>query len=79
MTAEIIPFRGVTPQSSGGRSLYCESRAQHKREAMGHFYTLERRAHVDHITAHYRMEEFGKDYDRHTARVAEAIPEKECG
>jgi hypothetical protein len=79
MTAEVIPFRGVTPQASGGRSLYCESRAQHRREAMDNFYTALRHEHVDPFTAYDRTAAFGDDYDRLTARIAEAMQEKECG
>lgn len=79
MTAEIIPFRGVSPQASGGRTLYCESRAQHKQKALGNFYTALRREQVDPYTAYERMTAFGDDYDRLTAQIAEAMQEKECG
>jgi hypothetical protein len=79
MTAEIIPFRGVTPQASGGRTLYCENRAQHKRAALDNFYTALRHEHVDAFTAYDRTMAFGDDYDRLTAQIAEAMQEKECG
>jgi hypothetical protein len=79
MTAEIIPFRGVTPQASGGRTLYCESRAQHKQKALNNFYTALRHEHVDPCTAYDRMTAFGDDYDRLTESIAEAMAEKECG
>lgn len=77
--SNVIPFRGVTPQASGGRTLYCESRAQHKREAMDNFYTALRHTQVDAFTAYDRTMAFGDDYDRLTARIADAMAEKECG
>jgi hypothetical protein len=79
VTAEIIPFRSVTPQASSGRTLYCESRAQHKQTALGNFYTGLRHDQVDPYTAYELMTAFGDDYDRLTARIAEATQEKECG
>jgi hypothetical protein len=78
MTAEVIPFRSVTPQASGGRTLYCETRSQHRREAMDNFYTSLRHAHVDAFTAYDRTMAFGDDYDRLTACVAAAMSKKAC-
>jgi hypothetical protein len=77
--SNVVPFCGVTPQASGGRTLYCETRAQHKQEALGNFYTWLRHEHVDAFTAYDRMMAFGDDYDRLTARVAAAISEKAYG
>lgn len=77
--SNVVPFRGVTPQASGGRSLYCESRAQHKQKALGNFYTGLRHAQVDPYTAYDLMTAFGDDYDKLTARIADAMQEKECG
>jgi hypothetical protein len=77
--SNIAPFRGVTPQASGGCTLYCESRAQHKQKALSNFYTALRHEKVDPYTAYERMTAFGDDYDRLTARVANAMSEKECG
>jgi hypothetical protein len=77
--SNVIPFRGVTPKASGGRSLYCENRAQHKQVALNNFYTALRHEHFDPYTAYDRMTAFGDDYDRLTARIADAMQEKECG
>lgn len=69
------PHLTLVSTQCSGRTLYCEHRAEHKVKALDNYYTAERRSGTDPLTAYERMCAFGDDYDRMTARVAEAMKE----
>lgn len=77
---EVIALRRpAAPVSTNctGRTLYCDSREQHRQVAMDNFYTALRHTHVDPLTAWELTQAHGDDYDRLTARVAAALNSKE--
>jgi hypothetical protein len=66
----------ITTRECSGRTLYAASREQHKLKALDNYYSGQRRAAVDPLTAYERMCEFGDEYDRLTARVAAALDDE---
>jgi hypothetical protein len=67
------PHLTVVSSQCSGRTLYCESRDEHKLKALDNYYTAERRSGTDALTAYDRMCAFGDDYDRLTALIAEQM------
>ena len=76
--SNVVHLTAITPLGCSGRSLYCASREQHNFTALDNYYSSQRRADVDPLTAYERMCEFGDEYDRLTDLVAAALNDGEA-
>jgi hypothetical protein len=68
---DIIPF--PIPTSCTGRTMPAMTTAEFRERARDNYYSAERRARVDPLTAYERAEAFLVDLDRRTA-IVERIP-----